>query len=110
MALFFMMPAALQDMISLPGAQISGLTLPSFVGPLELNEAMLSLLSVAPTVNAAGVSAGQPTVPSSGPLLPAAQTTILPLLTAFATRSSIAWECSFEPRDMEMIFASLRAA
>src|SRR5512147_534593 len=110
MAFWSLVPVALQDMMSLPGALTSGLTVPSLLGPLELNEAMASLLSVAPTVRADGVSAGQPMVFEPGPLLPAAQTTTLPAFTALLTASSMDCECSSEPSDIEITLASLLAA
>src|SRR5271157_292272 len=110
MALPSLVPVALQDTMSLPGALMSGLTVPSLLGPLELNDATTSLLSVAPTVKASGESAGQAIVLLPGPLLPAATTTTLPAFTAAETASSMDWVCSVEPRDIEMILASLLAA
>ncbi len=85
--------------------ETSGLMLPSRLGPRELNEAMTSFLSTAPTVITLGSSPGQATDLAPGPLLPAAMTQVTPALMAASRASSLACECVLLPSDMEMTWA-----
>src|SRR3989338_2220662 len=78
------------EVIETPGATISGLVLPSLVGPLLLNVAIFLLSSTAPTVNAPFEQPGDAIVPASGPLFPAATITTTPLLTILLTARDIA--------------------
>ena len=54
----------------LPGALTSGLISPKAEGPRDEKPAMMSLMSVAPTPNAFGLSPGDLAVLQEGPLLP----------------------------------------
>ena len=85
-------PPGTQERTPTPGAEMSGFMrlLPSRVtGPRLLNEAIPSLLLVAPTVNdSAYIAAGSSTVPHEEPLFPAEWTVTMPAARTFCTAGS----------------------
>src|SRR5918992_1432658 len=78
------------EKISWPGALTCGFTCvtPSQIaGPLLENDAIWSLMSVAPTPNDSGKLPGEPTVSRPGPLLPFAKAGKMPAATHARTSS-----------------------
>lgn len=66
--------------MSLPGAEISGLSPPDGLGPLEENGDNSSVSVVAPTEIKFGWFPGSTVVPQEGPELPMANTGMIPAL------------------------------
>src|SRR2546425_917656 len=78
-------PVFQSDVVFTPGAKIST------HGPKLENDAMLSLMSVAPTVSASGALAGEVLQASGAPELPAATAYTTPAAIEFSTAGFSGW-------------------
>src|SRR3989441_11045162 len=79
-------PVSQSDVVFTPGAKIST------HGPKLENDAMLSLMSVAPTVSASGALAGEVLQASGAPELPAATAYTTPAAIEFSTAVFSGWK------------------